>query len=524
MKKIVFAITWLVASAVYAESKYLHIIHTNDLHSYLSGHADGRGGYDKVKTVIERLRAKAMARTDLVATGVESLVLDGGDFGEGTSFFLVDQGITSFRSLNELGIDAAVIGNHDHMLGIPTLQEQIRASREGYSKTAKILSANMVIARDQRLRGMIDSSAIFNRNGVNVSVIGLSTPEPHFQYPILPSFIQPPIPVAQEISKLARQNGAELVIALTHLGTKTDKKLVKKTQFIDVVVGGHSHDRYDQPIWVENDDKRKVPVVQTGAHGLAVGSMLLKIDGPGQVEVLEYSLEDVTAATASDERVSDFVSQAIAKRNEYFEGRWDEVVGESEIKLTGYENGNAVIENSCWGRHQARMVRQAAATDIGVHMANFQGVVKEAGPITFGDLVDNFPHFRTYGDKGWTLATFEADGKFIKLFLRALINLPGQVGIDIDGLEWKEILVPQFIPWLGGHKYAVSIKMNGEKVKNDQRYSVTFPSEIGHVLKLMVKERVSKVFPEFQERADLFYWDVMEDYVRVQSPIRCLSN
>src|SRR5690606_12627422 len=110
---------------------------------------------------------------------------------------------------------------------------------------------------------------------VNISVIGLSTPEPHFQYPILPSFILPPIPVANEISKLARQNGAELVIALTHLGTKTDEKLAKKSQYIDVIVGGHSHDRYDQPLKFANEKKREIPVVQTGAHGLAVGSMLL---------------------------------------------------------------------------------------------------------------------------------------------------------------------------------------------------------------------------------------------------------
>src|SRR5690606_12218173 len=180
----------------------------------------GRGGYDKVKTIIDRLRAKALTRTDLQNGGVQSLVLDAGDFGEGTSFFLVDQGVSSFKSLNELGIDAAVLGNHDHMLGIETLQEQIRRSREGFQNQAKILSANMVVMRDSRLKGLIDSSAIFNVGGVNISVIGLSTPEPHFQYPILPSFILPPIPVANEISKLARQNGAELVIALTHLGTK----------------------------------------------------------------------------------------------------------------------------------------------------------------------------------------------------------------------------------------------------------------------------------------------------------------
>lgn len=524
MKRVIFAFACLLMSVAHAAPKYIHIIHTNDLHSYLAGHADGRGGYDKVKTVIDRLRAKALARTDIQNGGVRSLVLDAGDFGEGTSFFLVDQGVTSFKSLNELGIDAAVLGNHDHMLGIETLQEQIRRSREGFSKHAKILSANMVVMRDQRLKGLIDSTAIFNISGVSVSVIGLSTPEPHFQYPILPSFILPPIPVANEISKLARQNGADLVVALTHLGTKTDEKLAEKSEYIDVIVGGHSHDRYEQPLKFKNKNRREIPVVQTGAHGLAVGSMLLKVNGPGDVEVVEYHLEDVTVDTPRDSKVTGFIQSAIEKRNEYFGGRFDEVVAESEIKLTGYENGKAVIKSTCWGEHQAKMAKEAAATDIGIHMANFQGVVKEPGLITFGDLVDNYPHFRTYGDKGWNIASFEADGKFIKAFLRALINMPGQFGVDIYGLEWKELIFPKFIPWIGGRKLALSVKANGEKIEKDKRYTIAFPSEIGHVLKLLVKDKVNYAFPEFTEHEGLGYWDVMESYVKAQSPIRCLSK
>tara|TARA_R110000868_G_scaffold209490_4_gene459312 strand:+ start:7294 stop:8865 length:1572 start_codon:yes stop_codon:yes gene_type:complete len=523
MKSLTFIVLSLLLGVAHAAPKYIQIIHTNDLHSYLSGHADGRGGYAKVKTVIDELRASALARTDLQAAGVESIVLDGGDFGEGTSFFLVDEGITSFRSLNELGIDAAVIGNHDHMLGIDTLQNQIKKSRIGYQKQAKILSANMVIMRDTRLKGLVDSTALFNIGGVSLSIIGLSTPEPHFQYPILPSFILPALPVAKEISKLARQNGAELVIALTHLGTKSDIKLAEKTEFLDVIIGGHSHDRYEEPLLVDNESKRKIPIVQTGAHGLAVGSLILKVNGPGDVEVVEYKLRDVTSSTVSDEAVAEFVEAAAQKRNDYFDGKWNEVVGESEIKLTGYENGNAVIENSCWGRHQARMAKEALSTDIGIHMANFQGVVKEAGEITYGDLVDNYPHFRSYGDKGWNIASFEGDGKFIKAFVRALVNLPGQVGIDIDGISWKELNFPRFIPWLGGRTYAYGFKINGEKMENNTRYSLAFPSEIGHVLKLLVKDKVRYVFPEFQEDKSKPYWEVMEQYVRTNSPIRCID-
>ena len=52
------------------ESKLIQIIHINDLHSYFTGHDDGRGGYAKVKTLIDQLKEKS--RRD----GIPSIVLD----------------------------------------------------------------------------------------------------------------------------------------------------------------------------------------------------------------------------------------------------------------------------------------------------------------------------------------------------------------------------------------------------------------------------------------------------------------
>ena len=101
----------------------VHILHTNDLHSYFTGYADGRGGYARLKSKMDEIRSAYDAR------GIPTLTIDGGDFGEGTSFFLTGGGVPSLKMLGALGIEASVIGNHDYMMGGPVLANQIRAAR-----------------------------------------------------------------------------------------------------------------------------------------------------------------------------------------------------------------------------------------------------------------------------------------------------------------------------------------------------------------------------------------------------------
>lgn len=494
------------------ESKLIQIVHINDLHSYFTGHDDGRGGYAKVKTVIDKLK------NDAAKKGIASIVLDGGDFGEGTSFFMVDKGVSSFKSLNHLGVDVAVIGNHDHMLGVDVLNQQIKAASEGFYNPTKIVSANMV--QFKAGNNMVKPQVMLDVEGTKVSVIGLSTPEAHFQYTILPSFIAPPNKVAKNEVAYAKEAGADLVVALTHLGVKEDQKLAKKVAGIDVVIGGHSHDRIEHVIYQKNPNGKQVPIVQAGAHGLTVGSLIMDVSH-GKSKVVSYKLHDVHRHTKEDHHVKQFVAEAVQKRDELFGGKWDEVVGESKIKLTGYENGNAVIKNSCWGKHMARISRKYTGTQVGIHLAFFQGVVKKPGKVTYGDLVDNYPHFSNFEEPGWKIASFNAKGKFLKVFIMAMVNLKHQVGFDVDGITWKTHIIPRWIPAIGGKKIPYKFKVNGKKLRKNKRYSVAFPHEIGFVVQKMVGRFVQKIFPGFRSH-NVYFWESMEAYVRTQSPIRCI--
>ena len=65
----------------------------------------------------------------------------------------------------------------------------------------------------------------------------------------------------------------------------------------------------------------------------------------------QLKLHDVTKDTTEDEQIKNFVELAIEQRNDLFDGRWDEIVGFSEIALSGYKEGKSPKkEATCWGQ------------------------------------------------------------------------------------------------------------------------------------------------------------------------------
>jgi 2',3'-cyclic-nucleotide 2'-phosphodiesterase (5'-nucleotidase family) len=174
---------------------------------------------------------------------------------------------------------------------------------------------------------VLKPTASFNVGGVNVEVIGLTTNSLHFMYAIRPGLIFPPAPVSRSHSIKARENGADLVVALTHIGLLKDKDLVEKDPNLDVVIGGHSHTRLEEAVMHENSEGRSIPIVQTGAHGLAVGSLILDVKGEKDVDVVSYQLYDTDESVMPDEELMEYMLDVDRRtKDELGEGRWDELI------------------------------------------------------------------------------------------------------------------------------------------------------------------------------------------------------
>ena len=132
-----------------AHSTLLQILHTNDLHSHFEEAEDQSlaglvpphppmGGYAQVKAMIDKLKAEAAAQ------GIETLVLDAGDFTEATQYFLADQGEASWEIMNAMGFDAVTLGNHDYLMGQTDLDRIVGRAQP----TFPVLSANFIHSRN----------------------------------------------------------------------------------------------------------------------------------------------------------------------------------------------------------------------------------------------------------------------------------------------------------------------------------------------------------------------------------------
>jgi 2',3'-cyclic-nucleotide 2'-phosphodiesterase (5'-nucleotidase family) len=502
-----------LSSSVYA--KKIQIIHTNDLHSYFKGYDDNRGGYDRVKTLIDWLKNKAHRE------GIDSIVLDGGDFGEGAHYYLYNGGIESFKLLGDIGVDVAVIGNHDYMFGGYTLSKQIK---EAGVETA-FVGANIMHTHDMALKGLLQPSVRFEVGGVKMEIIGLTTNTLHYMHHIRPGLILPPNEVSKAYSKIAREDEMDMVVALTHIGLSKDKSLVKADPNIDVVIGGHSHTRLEEVVYQKNKEGRQIPIVQTGAHGIAVGSLILDYNGPKDVEVVSYQLYD-TEGLPRDPSVQRKIEEIDTNtKNELALGRWDEVIGDSQVPLTGYVDGKHNHDDPCWTeKHLPNVFLEGTKGDVGLYLGIFAGKYIPPGPVTVGDIIEQFPHAQTYGQEGWEVMTFDVKGYQLYAILSALVNVPyfmGSNGVLLGGMDYKTYTFPKVLPWIGGKKIFTRFRVKGRKFRFRSKYKIALPYELSVMVDKLLPKFLRKYIPTKFERGNHFLWPMAENYIRKNSPLSC---
>ena len=114
MKKISFILVavLLVACAKKPQEKALTILHTNDTHSTIMPEdVSHMGGYARRMGLIEKERE---ADPNL-------LLLDAGDFTQGTPYFNYYHGRVEIDAMNWMKYDAATLGNHEFDYGVDTL-------------------------------------------------------------------------------------------------------------------------------------------------------------------------------------------------------------------------------------------------------------------------------------------------------------------------------------------------------------------------------------------------------------------
>lgn len=246
--------------------KTLVLLHTNDIHGHFTpwlgweAEMKGRrfGGFDRLASVVAKERKKHPDRV---------LLLDAGDFLGDTMLMDLTRGMAGLEFANYLGYDALVIGNHEPDFDPDHLRKWIAGAR------FPVLGTNLLEKK---------SGALFRKpyvvrevNGIKVGILGLAypnTPKTTAPKNVAGLVFEDPITTCEKYLPRLRKDGATVVVVLAHLGLGAEIDLARKVPGIDVVIGGHSHNRTAKPIQV-----KETLVVQAGAHGSDVGRLELRL-------------------------------------------------------------------------------------------------------------------------------------------------------------------------------------------------------------------------------------------------------
>ena len=253
------------------EKKQIIILHTNDTHSQVipTNNGDDKenmGGYARRLGVIDSLRK--------VYPNV--LLLDAGDFLQGTQFFNYLGGRVEIDAMNRMKYDAATLGNHEFENGVDSLAMILRMAKFPFVDANYDLSATT-------LKDLVKPYIILKRFGLKIGIFGLSpNPDKLISDENRKGVIyNDPIQCAIETSNLLKlKEKCDLVICISHLGSidtdesPNDYQVARQTQNIDVIIGGHSHTLIDTI--VNNKDNNPVVLSQMGHAGLFLGIITLE--------------------------------------------------------------------------------------------------------------------------------------------------------------------------------------------------------------------------------------------------------
>jgi 2',3'-cyclic-nucleotide 2'-phosphodiesterase (5'-nucleotidase family) len=286
------------------------LLTTNDSEAHFDGARDAEGTW---LGSIARVAAAKQAAIQERGTG-NVLLLEGGDVLQGRYMTRQDgnrkqAAVAALQLYERAGYDYGVLGNHEFDAGPKIL----RAALEGLSRYRIVVSnldaqgtaLDPVTADPQR--PLYTETAVVDCGGIRLGLFGLLTPSTKtisdfgdVRFPA--DAVHGPARAA--VQKL-RAGGAQVVVALTHLGIEHDVVLAQAVTGIDAIVGGHSHTKLSEP--------RRVGatwITQTGSHFSGLGRLdLVAADGGGlagagttwQVQPLDAHPEEPTIKAAVDE-------------------------------------------------------------------------------------------------------------------------------------------------------------------------------------------------------------------------------
>jgi 5'-nucleotidase/UDP-sugar diphosphatase len=334
---------------------YFCILHTNDMHSELIPHSpavDYRpgeenpavGGFGRLASAVDEIR------DEKTQEGEPVLLFDAGDFLGGAPFawLALDGYAAELTIMQEMGYDAVTIGNHEYDYGADILaQYLLQAGYPAAHEKTLVVASNTEAPSDHPLaaQGLYRKTGMFELdNGLKVGVFGLIGKDAILSMGESGDmeFLDQHETARQMIDELNEQ-GADVIVALSHSGVTEDRELARDVPGIDVIVGGHCHTALFEPVL-----QGTTIIVQAGSLGMYLGQLELAYNpDTGKVRVRNEEeghpfLIPIDSSFVCEPEIDSMVQNYTLVLNSYIEKASD---GEFDNTMSTVAGSDFVLSN-----------------------------------------------------------------------------------------------------------------------------------------------------------------------------------
>lgn len=348
----------------------LSIAYINDVHGYLEPHPElfYRGGKEVIETAGGYARIASVVK-NIRKNNSNTLLFDGGDTFHGTLPLVQSKGEAIIPILNKMGFNA-MVGHWDFAYGPEQLKKLAR------ELNYPVLGIN-VYKEDGNL--FLPPYIITIVENLKIAVIGICS---NIIDKTMPKHFSEGLKITDGIKELpvmvqrVKDEGANLIILVSHNGFPQDVDLLSKVSGIDVCLSAHTHNRLYEAVKINNSI-----LIQCGCHGSFLGHLELNIE---QNEIVDYNykLATINESINPDEEIENIVAQIMQP----FQDLKQEVLGKTKIVLHRYNTIASTMDDLLLSS-----IKSISNTDIAFSNGWRYGVPVPIGAITKWDLFNIIP-------------------------------------------------------------------------------------------------------------------------------------
>ena len=449
---------WVLATGARGQaSERVHVIvlHTNDVHGQVQpriaswlriANPPMAGGLGRIGGYVNQARAEAER------TGAHVLVVDGGDWFQGTPEGALDDGLAFVETLHEVGYDGMCVGNHEFDHGVDVLERLLAAAR------VPALLANVRQPSGERLAGT-RPYRIVERGGIRIALVGLvSRDTPVITHPSAGelSFEDPIAELERVRSEL--EGRADWILPLTHIGVGADRELARAHPDLDLIVGGHSH-----TFLREGTQEGTTRIVQVGSKASSIGRVDVWFDAESK-EVVELDAKAIDLYREPDaaHRNAD-LDRACKRLLERVSEVMEVQIGWLESPLTRAEHP---LHSSPAGSLITDLMRARTGADVAIQNRGGIRASLQRGVVTRRDAFAMFPF-------GNHLVTLTMKGAELDRCMRRAIEGESRRGPEFSGMTVE-------LRRVGEAAEIVRLLVGGEPLDLERSYRVVTNSFLAH--------------------------------------------